>query len=201
MRSAVYWNWMNYLLDRPRISFSMAGEDQILFHVIKNFARGKPISWINIGAAHPIIMNDTYSIYRSKKYKIGGKWPYGVSVDARPHLSKLYNVLRPREIFINCLISVGDLETQDFFYNQYEPHNSSTNENWARGLNEGARVSHNQNIQKISCKVMSLNEIFLSNPRLLSNEAGENFSMLLIDTEGSDLSVLESNDFKKIGLH
>ena len=197
MRNAVLWNWANYFSDRPRISYSMAGEDQVLFHIIKNIAGERPISWINIGAAHPIILNDTYLFYRSKRYRIRGRRPYGVSVDARPHLNKLYRVLRPREIFINCLIGDGDLEVQDFFYNPYEPHNSSTNENWARGLNVNARIENNQNIQKISSKVMSLHEIFLSYPRLLNNESGENFSMLLIDTEGHDLSVLESNDFKQ----
>jgi len=175
----------------------MAGEDQVLFHIIKNIAGGKPISWLNIGAAHPIIVNDTYRFYRNKKYKIRGRRPYGVSVDARPHLNKLYRVLRPREIFINSLIGTGNLEVQDFFYNPYEPNNSSTNENWARGLNVDSRIENNQDIQKISSKVMSLHEIFLSYPRLLNSESGGNFSMLLVDTEGHDLSVLQSNDFKK----
>ena len=197
MRSAVLWNWANYLSDRPRISYSMAGEDQVLFHIIKYIAGGKPISWINIGAAHPIILNDTYLFYRSKRYRIRGRRPYGVSVDARPHLNKLYRVLRPREIFINCLIGDGDLEVQDFFYNPYEPHNSSTNENWARGLDVDSRIKNNQDIRKISSKVMSLHEIFLSYPRLLNSESGGNFCMLLVDTEGHDLSVLQSNDFKK----
>lgn len=188
---------MNYLSDRPRTSYSMAGEDQILFHIVKNFSRGKSISWLNIGAAHPIILNDTYLFYRRKNYRIRGKWPYGISIDARPHLNLLYSALRPREIFINCLIGNEDLEVQDFFYNPYEPHNSSTSENWARGLDIASRIEKNQDIQKISCKVMSLHEIFLSYPKLFNSESGENFSMLLIDTEGHDLNVLKSHDFKQ----
>ena len=173
----------------------MAGEDQILFHIVNNLAQGKSISWLNIGAAHPIIINDTYFFYRSRKFKIGGKRPYGVSVDARPNLRYLYRFFRPREIFLNILVSNEDSIVQNFFYNPYEPHNSSTDENWARGLNVETRA--NQNIEKISVEVMRLDSIYNQYPSLLQGQTARTFSMLLVDTEGHDLEVLRSNDFTK----
>lgn len=115
MKNSILWNWANYLSDRPRVSYSMAGEDQVLFHIIKNLDNDRTISWLNIGAAHPIILNDTYLFYRSRRFKVRGERPYGISIDARPHLRLLYKFLRRREIFINCLISDGDFNVQDFF--------------------------------------------------------------------------------------
>lgn len=195
MANSLFWNWANYLSDRPHISYSMAGEDQILFHIINNLAKGKSISWLNIGAAHPIIINDTYFFYRNRQFKILGKRPYGVSIDARPNLRILYRFFRPREIFLNHLVGSGDTKVQDFFYNPYEPHNSSINENWARGLNVETRA--NQDIEKILANVMRLDQIYGQYPNLLQGEVGQIFSMLLIDTEGHDLEVLKSNDFNK----
>ncbi len=56
--------------------------------------------------------------------------------------------------FLNLLVSSEDTKVQDFFYNPYEHHNSSINENWARGLNVETRP--NQDIEKILVNVMCL---------------------------------------------
>ena len=96
---------------------------------------------------------------------------------------------------MNLLVSNQDAIVQNFFYNPFEPHNSSTDENWARGLNLETRA--NQDIEKIAVKVMRLDQIYSQFPNLLQREPGETFSMLLVDTEGHDLEVLRSNDFTK----
>lgn len=47
----IIWRVDNYFHNFPKVSLSHVGEDLVLRHIVQNFAIGKRISWLDIGAS------------------------------------------------------------------------------------------------------------------------------------------------------
>ena len=56
----IKWRVGNAFRDSPKMSFSHIGEDLFLRHIVKNFAIGKRISWLDIGASYPVVGNNFF---------------------------------------------------------------------------------------------------------------------------------------------
>src|SRR4051812_46243595 len=74
-------------------SFAQQGEDLALESVFGFLRVAKP-SYIDIGAGHPIIGNNTYKFYRQ-----GGR---GVLVEPNPKLAELLRQVRPNDTVIEA---------------------------------------------------------------------------------------------------
>ena len=185
------YRFMTYLSQRPHLSYSMAGEDRILSHILKHHAGNKKISFVNIGAAHPIFLNDTY--YLVKKLRREGKYGICVSVDPRPDLALIWKILRRKDIFLNVIVS--NSESSEFFFNPLDSHNSSSNEKWAAGL-ANTHKSESSTI-KYQPEVMKLSGIFEKYELGIFNGTNNIYSVLIIDVEGLEFDVVQSNTWKK----
>ncbi len=173
------------IIHLPSLSYSFAGEDVLIsFLLIDN---RKKIRWVDVGCAHPIFDNNTYRLYRK-----GG---LGVNVDARKSLKLAHRVFRPRDQFVNALVSdqIG-IEPIEFFINPDDPHMSSIASNWAKG-----HLSSSSDLKSVLIQQVTLAQIIQSNLEFLGLQTtelrNESVFILSVDVEGHDLSVLKSNDW------
>lgn len=173
------------LVNKPKITYSHSGEDILIAYVISNST--KSVRFVDIGCAHPVFDNNTYSMYR--------KGHYGVNVDARTEVKKLYSLIRPRDRFINSIISdSSDSKSADFFVNSDDPHVSSVSADWAVG-----NLDSRKRLESRHLPTSTLAEVFRASWAFLGFDTPEKRNaavlVLSIDVEGQDLPVLKSNDW------
>lgn len=160
-----------------RLSYSQEGEDLILMRMFEGKKSG---FYVDVGAHHPFRFSNTYIFYKRG-------WR-GINVDPMPGLKRRFDKYRPRDITIEKGVSNkrGALKYHVF--------------------NEGALNTFDEKIAEDRVKLprWELKDIIeISCVRLedildeyLPDEINE-ISMLSVDAEGYDLSVLESNDWCK----
>lgn len=183
------YRFKTYLSQFPKWTYSMAGEDALTSHLIKHRAGTKQIGFVNVGAAHPILLNDTYSLARKLRKK--NQLRLCVSVDPRPDLLWLWKLIRPKDKFINALVS--DERHAEFYFNQFDSHNSSSNLQWAQGLSKSEKDG--SRIKVLRPAITTLKAIYASDDSFLDCPREKIYSILLIDVEGFELNVLKTNDW------
>src|SRR5436190_23516274 len=87
-------------------TYSQAGEDRILNFLFNSFGKSK-ITYLDIGANHPLMGNNTYLFYRD-----GGQ---GICVEPNPKLCRLIKKLRPRDKCLNLGLGNGSEKSADFY--------------------------------------------------------------------------------------
>jgi hypothetical protein len=152
------------------VSYSQFGED-LLVQEILGYER-KDIFYIELGAYQPISKSNTYIFY-----KRGGR---GICVEPNPLAKKLWERIRPRDIFVNAGVTGGVTCCMDYI-----------TDNAAAGMNHFCVESENGDSNKI--KVFNIRELLE-----LYLPAGKNVDFLTIDCEGMDLQILESFPFEKV---
>lgn len=185
------FNVGNFLRDRPKITFSIAGEDMFLSHLIRNLSKEKKISWLDIGAANPIVGNHFFLLYRFLKSSPKRRG-ITVSVDPRPGLNWRYRLTRPKEIFISAVIQESE---SSFYLNRLDPNNSSKHRLWAEGIT-GSTDEYKKYIQEIVPKSLSIKDLQMRYPNLFESSDNDTFSILSIDVEGNQLEVLNTVDWQ-----
>jgi FkbM family methyltransferase len=169
LRTVYYW------ARGKKTSYSQVGED-----LICDFFLGKRKTgfYVDVGANDPIHLSNSYYFYK--------KGWQGICVEPNPQRSKLFKIVRPRDVVLN--MGVGSTEgSLDYFV--FQPDTVSTfNEDEAK---EFVKLGHKLvKTQKIY--VNSLANILEKN---LPKKA--NIDILSSDTEGFDLKVLQGNDWQK----
>ena len=181
----------NFLRDRPKITFSPAGEDTFLSHLIRNLSEGKKISWVDVGAANPVVGNHFFSLYRFLK-RNPKRQGVSISVDPRPGLNWRYRLTRPREIFIRAVIQESE---SSFYLNRLDPNNSSKHRLWAEGI-AGSTDEYKKYIERIVPKSLSIRDLQMTYLNLFESNDNDLFSILSIDVEGNQLEVLKTVDWQ-----
>lgn len=158
-----------------KVTFSQCGEDVIIDHIFRN--RGiNHISYLDIGANHPILSNNTYLFYRN-----GGK---GVCVEPNPSLCELIQSERPNDTCLNLGVSTNTDKELDFYI--MSPHTLST---FSKEDAENLALNPNYKIEGVK-KVLLANynsivkKYFSIAPNLIS-----------IDVEGLNEEIVTSIDF------
>ena len=142
------------------------GEDIMINRIFTNINNG---TYVDIGAYHPIKGSLTYNLYKKG-------WS-GVNIDLSATSIDLFNVIRTRDININCAISNFSGET---FYYENSPINQ-----------QNSLISSDENQKKIKIRSYKLDEILT-----LNNINKVDF--INIDTEGNELDILKSINFDRI---
>lgn len=175
-------HWCKMLMDNPRRlaeyllgkkSYSQTGEDLILSHYLTN----KEWCYVDVGANHPSIINNTYLFYK--------KGWRGINIEPNVILHK--NLKRKRKRDINLNIWIGESEGNLEFYT-VDPHTLSTFDKEAaeQYKKQGHKVS---DVTKVP--ILPLSEVF-------EKYLGERtIDFMSVDTEGFDMQVLKSNDWDK----
>lgn len=161
-------------------SFSQAGEDTIIMHILSKINNQiQTINYLDIGCNHYKNFNNTYRFYQ--------KGLSGVLVEANPLLIDEIKKYRPRDIILNNGIGIEANQELDFYVINGGGL-SSFNKNSVDKAIKNDPDAYIERIEKI--KIITLNTII----EKYFNEAP---TIVSIDIEGDEYSVLESLDEKK----
>lgn len=152
--------------------FAETGEDAVFFQLIRtNTGR-----FIDVGASHPIIGNNTFALYRRG-------WT-GIAIEPQERFKSLWNLCRQRDKFHLAVVSesVANIPFMQFENSLL----STTSEDVARAHRERGLQS-----VEVQTKTVQLRNLL---PESLS--PSEEF-LLSIDVEGAELEVLSTVDYKR----
>jgi FkbM family methyltransferase len=164
----------------PRISYAQQGEDLIVRNVFDALQVTSP-SYIDIGAYHPFINNNTYLFYRA-----GSR---GVLVEPNPAFTEMLRVGRPGDTVLPIGIGINDEAEADY----YVIHGSGQDNTFSKEQADALVKLHGpqalERVIKIPLRGINsvLDETFPS--------GGPDF--FSIDIEGMDLAVLQTLNFER----
>lgn len=160
------------LFSGARVSYSQTGEDMILDFLLNGKKRG---CYVDIGAYDPKRFSNTYFFYKKG-------WS-GITIEPNYKKHRAFLRVRPRDTHLN--IGVGRVqETLDFFVFDSDTLSTFSKET----AEEYKKLGHNcLEVRKVD--VYPLKDIFA---KYLNNRKIDSMS---IDTEGSDMVALETNDW------
>lgn len=156
-------------------SYSQCGEDLIVDHILAALRIPNP-SYLDIGAHHPIFLNNTYLFYQ--------KGCSGVCVEPDPLLWSEIRKKRKRDICLNVAVGVTNESKGNFYILTHRALSTLS-----KGEAERIQGYGNQKIElTIQIPLVSVNQIieqnFASSPNFIS-----------LDVEGIDFAVLKTFDF------
>lgn len=154
-------------------TYSQDGEDLFLLDFFSNIDNG---FYVDVGAHHPFRFSNTYLLYKKG-------WS-GINIDATPGSMKLFNKYRKRDINIEAGIS-NSAGFGKYFLFKEPALNGFENEITLNYLKKNTPL-----IAAVDIKFDSLKNI------LNENINTRKIDLMSIDVEGSELSVLESNDWE-----
>jgi FkbM family methyltransferase len=157
-------------------SFSSAGEDMILRHVIGSDKMDG--FYVDVGAYDPVVGSNTHFFY------LNG-WR-GINVEARPGSRALFEKVRPRDINLEVGVSKEPGRLTYYFISEDSTMNSFSRE----FLEHTGAIS--AVTREIAVPVMPLSEILECHL-----PAGQKIDFMSVDVEGHDLQALESNDWER----
>ena len=167
------WRWRD-----AKHSYSQAGEDLIVDFIVKAM-RIDRVTYLDIGAHHPILFSNTYLLY-----KLGYR---GVLVEPDPDLSAAIKRVRPEDVCVEAGVGLEAAAASKFYLMSTRTLNtfSETEANRYRAMG-----SHR--IEKVlDIPMITLDQILTER----FSEAAPSF--ISIDVEGLDFEVLSTLNFNK----
>jgi len=167
-----------------RRSYSQSGEDIIISDLFNRLGIAQP-SYLDIGANHPISLNNTYRLYT--------RGCRGVCIEPNPALYKILKRTRTKDTCLNAGIAFNENREADFYLFGGKAHGLSTfskkeAEFWEKTGNEEIGKHKPQSIIRI--QLVDINEVisryFKTYPNFIS-----------IDVEGLDLQILKKIEFEE----
>lgn len=158
-----------------KCSFSQCGEDLIIDHIFHSLSIQHP-SYIDVGAHHPFYISNTAFFYR--------RGSYGINIEPDPTLFKLFPKQRPKDINLNIGIGINNCESNFYIMSSPTLNTFSKEEAFRLQTEQGISIGA---VNKVPIATLhSIIEKYHSNhfPDFLS-----------LDTEGEDLSILQSIDY------
>jgi FkbM family methyltransferase len=155
--------------------YAQEGEDLVVARI---FERKRDGFYVDVGAHHPIRFSNTYLLYRAG-------WR-GINIDATPGSMEQFRTLRPRDINLECLVASS--EGSRAFHMLNEPALNTLSEELAEHRMQEEAVYKRTGVVALRARRLA---------SILDEHLPEKQSidLLNIDVEGSDLDVLQSNDW------
>ena len=159
----------------PRVSYSRSGEDLIIEEFFRNKMSG---FYVDIGAYHPIDHSNSY------KYYLKG-WR-GINIDPSIETIDSFNKVRPEDVNLN--IAIGEARgSGSYFIFKNDASMNTISENFYKE----SEVKHSLLLQeKREVKIDRLENVLKEYKPPTSK-----IDFLSVDVEGSDLQVLQSNNW------
>lgn len=157
-------------------SFSSAGEDMILRHILGSDKMSG--FYVDVGAFHPTLFSNTYFFY------LNG-WQ-GINIEARPGSKALFDNVRPRDTNLEIGISTERGTMTYYFIAEDSPMNSFSPD-FLKQIEMLGEVK-----KEISVPTAPLVEVL---ERHVPN--GRPIDFMNVDVEGRDFEVLDSNDWNR----
>ncbi len=163
----------NNIINRTKGSFSQKGEDLVIAKLLGNKKKGL---YIDVGAQNPDKFSNTKWFYNRG-------WS-GINVEPNPKTFYLLNLKRPRDINLN--IGISDKHSFLTYYEYYPDALSTFSETEAvRYKKMGYKL-----VKKYNVQTDTLSNIF-------KKHVNKPIDFISVDTEGTELNVMKSNDWKK----
>ena len=164
----------------PRTSYAQQGEDIVVRSIFDALKVPRP-SYIDIGAYHPLVNNNTYLLYR------GGS--RGVLVEPNPAFTEMLKSKRPGDRVLAIGIGVSEDSAADYYVFEGPGQDNTFSKAQADELVRQHGPSAVRAVMKVPLRNINhvLDEEFPA--------GGPDF--FSIDIEGMDLQVLQSLDFKR----
>jgi hypothetical protein len=160
-------------------SFSQAGEDRIIYFFFATVLKREVTSYIDIGANHPILNNNTFLFYSR-----GGS---GILVEPDSRLIPLLRKHRRRDILLHAGIGFGENSVSEFY--QFSSSNAAWN-TFSREEAEKRRTESGEDFVVLKQNLLNINDVM---SRHFKNE----LDVMSIDAEGIDFQILNSMDFAR----
>ncbi len=157
---------------KPRFSYGQFGEDAIL----QAFLPEETGFYVDIGSGHPVQGSNTYALYQ-----LG--WT-GILIDPVLSNISLSRQIRPNDQAIHAAVGVAEEDRIDFIEFETYQYSTTSEERASEMLDLGHRIQG-----RYSVSIKRLDEI-------IGNTHVKSPSVLSIDVEGQEMSVLESNNWK-----
>lgn len=158
-----------------KLYYSQSGEDIFFEHLFKNIKSG---FYIDIGAHHSKRYSNTYLLYK--------KGWHGINID--PDRRSFSELRKNRHNDINLNIGISTKNQNCYFYTFSDGAINTISKKEAQKW----EVIKREKSQKVLIKTRTLKYVIAKykNPE-------QKINLLTLDTEGHDLQVLRSNNFKK----
>jgi len=159
-------------------TFSQLGEDIVLFHLLRDWMKIDKPTYVDIGAADPIVSNNTYLLHWT-----GG---HGVLVEPNPLFHERLRMHRPHDVIVAAGIGVKDGTEADYYIIRDEPTLNTFSPDQVAMLRKGAKQDPVERVVKMP--MISINHLF-------DQYVGKAPDLVSIDIEGMDLAILRTLDF------
>jgi FkbM family methyltransferase len=162
-------------------------EDVIILGILRAIYKEefcfKTVTYIEIGANHPISGSNTYMFYK--------KGARGVLVEPNKDLHELLERVRRKDKLIkSCVTERANCNHIDYYYLNYNELNT-TNKRFIEKWNENHPDKITSVVQKVSMPAVSINEI------LSEIFTDGNIDIFSIDIEGNEIAIIETINFTK----
>lgn len=157
-------------------SFAQSGEDIMADAELGRQEKG---FYVDVGAYHPKLFSNTYLFYKRG-------WN-GICVDPNPLMDDLFDLVRPRDVFLNLGVAEKD-DVQEYVMFDDGAANTFVD------------TQVNNNVKKAGRTVTGRKLIYVMPLYAILDEyvpKGQKIDLLSVDVEGMDLSVLKSNNWRK----
>jgi FkbM family methyltransferase len=162
--------------------YAQHAEDVILWNILFGVLNRYPTTYLDVGAYHPVRSSNTYLFYERNCQ--------GVLVEPNPDLWENLAKVRPRDVLIRGGIGVDGKDSEaDYYVISGDGQLNTFSKEVADGY--AARTDGRFSIRKV------LRLPLLDINRLMQKHWGGAPALLSVDTEGFDLAILRSVDWKR----
>ena len=159
-------------------SYAQAGEDRVLAFLFETM-KIKNISYLDIGANHPIVCNNTYLFYR--------KGSNGILIEPDAVFNKVLQKARPKDTIIQAAISDRETGEADFYIFDEPSINTLSKEEADLRQQSGKYFLK----EKKKIKLLTIEKIIADHMNNIPPD------LVSLDVEGVDYDVLNAFDFVK----
>jgi FkbM family methyltransferase len=161
----------------PEVSFAQQGEDLVIKEIFAELGIAHA-TYLDVGAYDPIHGSNTYLFYA-----LGS---HGVVVEPNPLYASRLRATRPRDTVIEAGIGVTNETSADYFEFEEDQDNTFSREQADKLVRMGMPIKRTKKMP-----LASINDV------LAAQFGGSAPSLLSIDTEGFDLAILRTLDFRR----
>jgi len=167
--------------EHGRLSFSAAGEDIVLYEVMRDAMKIDKPTYMDVGAAHPIAANNTYLLY----LLAGG---HGILVEPNPMFVEMLRRDRPRDVTVAAGTGVTEQKEADYYEIKGNPWLNTFSPETVQERQKGQKENVVERVTKMP--LLNINKV-------IEEHLGKAPDVLSTDVEGLDFAIIKTLDLQR----